>query len=333
MAGEWIAVDIGLPEKPETQEVVDLTGQSVEVVCFRLYRLWGWASLNTADGTARMTIPRLARTCGGDEAFWEAVEAVGWLIVDREAATITIPAWDRRFSQAAKARLQKADRSAAYEARNPSRRPGAGSSGAQAPDTPALTRRRGEERRGEIPPPPHACEDGEPDPASWATLRDAWQAGPGVPHRSPQPPDEALARLAEPGWLGDALAAIGRLGACRYFKTPVGLPQFCGERFVARVLQGRYDDLTERPSRGGQRTPADDRRSAAQSAADWDRSAADPEARKRREEFLAAKAKKACRPQDTGIEEPQAFTGPEASAFEATKRRLADQLRAQEGAA
>jgi hypothetical protein len=30
---------------------------------------------------------------------------------------------------------------------------------------------------------------------------------------------------------------------------------------------------------------------------------------------------------------PQAFTGPEASAFEATKRRLADQLRAQEGAA
>jgi hypothetical protein len=30
---------------------------------------------------------------------------------------------------------------------------------------------------------------------------------------------------------------------------------------------------------------------------------------------------------------PQAFTGPDAEAFEATKRRLADQLRAQEGAA
>ena len=117
MAGEWIAVDIGLPEKPETQEVVDLTGQPVEVVVFRLLRLWGWAAMNSADGAARMTIPRLVRTCGADEAFWRAVESVGWLEIDETVATVAIPGWDRRFSQAAKSRLQAKDRENAYQDR------------------------------------------------------------------------------------------------------------------------------------------------------------------------------------------------------------------------
>lgn len=52
------------------------------------------------------------------------------------------------------------------------------------------------------------------------------------------------------------MEAIDRLRGCRYFETPVGLPQFCGPRFVKRVLEGRYDELNpNRKARG-----ADDRR-------------------------------------------------------------------------
>ena len=53
MAGEWIPIDIGLGLKPEIQELVDLTGQTVETVVYRLIQVWGWVSINTADGTIR----------------------------------------------------------------------------------------------------------------------------------------------------------------------------------------------------------------------------------------------------------------------------------------
>ena len=102
MAGEWIPIDITLGSKPEVQELVDLTGQPVEVVVYRLLQLWGWASLNSADGTARATPARLARVCGGDEPFWLSVEAVGWISFDDES--VTISKWGDRFSSAAKAR-------------------------------------------------------------------------------------------------------------------------------------------------------------------------------------------------------------------------------------
>ena len=102
MAGEWIPIDITLGSKPEVQELVDLTGQPVEVVVYRLLQLWGWASLNSADGTARATPARLARVCGGDEPFWLSVEAVGWISFDDES--VTISKWGDRFSGAAKAR-------------------------------------------------------------------------------------------------------------------------------------------------------------------------------------------------------------------------------------
>jgi hypothetical protein len=121
MAGEWIAYDLALPQKPEVQELIDTTGLPVQEVVFNLLNLWGWASMHCADGTARMTIPRLVRTCGATEDFWNAVASVGWLEIDETVATVAVPGWDRRFSQAAKSRAQQADRSRDHEERNPGR--------------------------------------------------------------------------------------------------------------------------------------------------------------------------------------------------------------------
>jgi hypothetical protein len=240
MAGEWIAVDLAMPEKPEVQELIDTTGQPVEVVCFRLWRLWGWASMHCTDGVARMTLPRLVRTCGADESFWRAVAAVGWLEIDEAGGSVAVPGWDRRFSQCAKSRMQQSDRSRAHEDRNPGRKRQYGSSDAPASDGPTADRRRGEERR--IPPPPREASPGE----AWETLRRAWNTGAGPatrrnPWKPANPPDHAAAVIVQDGWLAAALEAIPRLAGCRYFDSPVTLHQFTVDGFVTKVLGGQYD--------------------------------------------------------------------------------------------
>ena len=243
MAGEWIAYDIGLPDKPEVQELIDTTGRPVEEIVFSLLRLWGWAAMNTANGRARMTVPRLVRTCGQDQAFWYHVAAVGWLEIDETDATVAIPGWDRRFSQAAKSRLQQADRATSYE----DKRRRAGAPGAQAPDAPALKRGRGEERIREVPPPPREAAQWKPESPeeTWKAFRAAWNTGAAAGNRREwkpaTPPDGWADRLAEVGWGDKAEEAAKRLAKCRYFETPVTLVQFVGPRFVDLCLGGQYD--------------------------------------------------------------------------------------------
>ena len=250
MAGEWIAYDLALPQKPEVQELIDMTGLPVQDVVFNLLNLWGWASLHCADGSARMTLPRLVRTCGATEEFWSAVAGVGWLEIDETVATVAVPGWDRRFSQAAKSRAQEADRKRAYEGANPGRkRPGSPSDGgaSDAPDgspsddpTPE-SRRRDRGDRGEVHHHPHEA---------WEKLLTAWNAGKGRKWTPATPPDGWAERIAEPGWFDVAIEAIGRISECRYFKTPMTLIQFLKPGWAHKVLGGSFDNEKSQPQRG-----------------------------------------------------------------------------------
>lgn len=108
MAGEWFPVDVNLGEKPEVLEICELTGCDVEVVVYRLFRLWGWMQMHSADGNARVTLERFSKLIGCNAEFWESVSEVGWLeIRDGE---IGLPGWDERFSGAAKRRKMAAKR-------------------------------------------------------------------------------------------------------------------------------------------------------------------------------------------------------------------------------
>jgi len=139
VAGEWIPIDCNLGTKPEVLELVDETGEPVEVVVYRLIQLWSWASMNTADGTIRTTPARLAAVAGGDEAFWLAVERVGWVSFLND--TVVIRGWERRFSRAAKARAENARRACAYRARKarPQERTGEESTEEEIPAAPVPT--------------------------------------------------------------------------------------------------------------------------------------------------------------------------------------------------
>ena len=170
MAGEWIPLDCNLGTKPEVLELVDETGLPVEVVCWRLVQLWSWAALNSPDGTIRATPKRVAAVAGGDEAFWLAVEKVGW--VSFANGNIVIEGWERRFSGSAKARAMHARRQDSYRGRS---RDAAPSQGCDAPPSPQ--ERRGEDRTEEeiqpaapvatSEPPKRRKRSQHPDAVSW----------------------------------------------------------------------------------------------------------------------------------------------------------------------
>lgn len=243
MAGEWIPYDVCLPQKPEVLELVDRTGLAPDQVVGRLLMLWGWAALNSSDGTARMSLRLLGRLCGGDEEFWREVEAVGWLVIDSESGTVAIPGWERRFSQAAKSRALTTVRHQVDKARG-AERPQRGRLAPPRGAPRALERGdRGDRNSSSSPGDAAQPEGGGPaGPPGWDTLRKAWKTGSGRPWKLQVPPDKLAERLDEPGWFEKALAAIEALPRCRYFADPVTLPQLVAPGFVDKVLGGQFDN-------------------------------------------------------------------------------------------
>ncbi|MHC2067608.1 hypothetical protein ACYFX5_09065 [Bremerella sp. T1] len=109
MAGEWMQIDIDIMEKPEFLRIIEITGETDEVVLFRLVRLWAWIERATTDGIfPGLTIDTLARKFGGDREFWEALAdpAVDWLWIHPEG--LQIPRYEKRFDKSAKRRAQDA---------------------------------------------------------------------------------------------------------------------------------------------------------------------------------------------------------------------------------
>ena len=269
MAGDWLKMRHDLADDPAVIRLAAACGLDEDAVIGKLFRLWAWADRHTTDGHAEGVglawVDRTARHQG----FAAEMVRVGWL--EETGQGLAFPRFDRHCSDTAKVRALTKNRVEKHR------------------NAASVTDALPEKRREEIPPPPPACA-GEPDPARWATLRDAWKHGPGAPWTPPDPPDEAVERLAEPGWLDAAIVAIGRLKGCRYFETPVPLHQFCLPQFVKKVLQGRYDDVN--PKRAGKRPSAADRPTAEQAAAEWAKAAADPERARRQAEYLESRARK-----------------------------------------
>lgn len=186
MAGDWIKVDITLPDKPEVDMLADLLGMEPDTVVGKLIRVWAWANQHTLDGHAvTVTASGLDRRAHC-EGFAAAMRKAGWL--EGRDGALTFPRFERHNGQTAKARLLARERKVRERSRSerdeivtprgqrreeknintpPTREAGE-------PAVLGASRAQGSERT-HLPPTAEAAERSVPNagiPASF--LRDAW---------------------------------------------------------------------------------------------------------------------------------------------------------------
>jgi hypothetical protein len=237
MAGDWLKMRHDLADDPSVIRVASDLAIDEDLVLGKLFRLWSWADRHTTDGEAEGIghpwVDRLTRC----EGFGAALERAGWL--EKKTGGLCFPRFHRHCSDTAKARALSSDRMKRSRC-------------ARTATEAQPEKRRGEERREEVPPPPREASPGEAgqgDP--WPEFREIWNRGAGTPWTPPTPPDAWADRIAVPGWLDDARASVERLGRCKFFVKPVGLPQFLGPKFVPLCVAGQYDP--PKPDRSGAR--------------------------------------------------------------------------------
>lgn len=181
----WIKWSIGLESKPEVFEMASQLSLSRPAVAGCLMVFWAWVDGVSEDGWIQNARPAYVDSLVGVEGFAQAMESVGWLIVEYNG--MRLPNFDRHNGSTAKQRAleQKRKADARRAEKVSSSCPGTnGTAARQEPyangTTIGLEERRREERKGEerknenLPPPPPlegAISGAEPD---------SWEAACGV---------------------------------------------------------------------------------------------------------------------------------------------------------
>jgi hypothetical protein len=108
MAGDWMKVELTLPDKPEVHYIASVLNLDPDAVLGKLLRVWRWFNENTVDGCANLatfaTVDRLASAPG----FAEAMHFAGWL--KQDGKTLIMPSFERHTSTSAKKRAEAAIR-------------------------------------------------------------------------------------------------------------------------------------------------------------------------------------------------------------------------------
>jgi len=104
MAGDWIKVEVTLPDKTEVVQMASKLKLDQDAICGKLVRIWAWADQNEINGNAiPITVDFIDRAtyCPG---FSEALKEVGWL--EEQNGSLTFPRFDRHNGQVAKKRAE-----------------------------------------------------------------------------------------------------------------------------------------------------------------------------------------------------------------------------------
>lgn len=113
MAGDWIKIEIGMPDKPEVWQMAQALNIDADAVAGKLIRIWGWFDQHTEEGNAPTVTQSLLDRLVGVSGFCNAMIDVGWMLDDGE--TIECTNFDRHNGKTAKTRALTAKRVAKHK--------------------------------------------------------------------------------------------------------------------------------------------------------------------------------------------------------------------------
>lgn len=167
MAGDWIKMEVSTPDKAEVLAIAAHMGwDDPDLAVGKLFRVWRWFDQHTVDGNARGVTRTLFDRIAGVPSFSEAMESVGWLVID--SAGIRLPGFEKHCGKTAKDRAQTARRVATHR----SNALGNGH-GVTETDTPSLAREEKiREKKAEADA--SASSDSSAEPPGFARFWQAW---------------------------------------------------------------------------------------------------------------------------------------------------------------
>lgn len=113
MAGDWLKIEVSLPDKPEVWEMAGILSIDPDAVVGKLLKVWRWFDAHTESGNASGVTFALVDSKAGVKGFAEAMNFVGWLIQD--GRELRLPNFDRHNGKTAKNRALTAKRVASHK--------------------------------------------------------------------------------------------------------------------------------------------------------------------------------------------------------------------------
>lgn len=108
MAGDWMKIELELPDKPEVHSIAATLNLDPDSVVGKLIRVWQWFDKHTTDGNAFGVTYLLLDRITGVSGFGEAMMFAGWM--EQNDKNLTMPKFDRHTSESAKTRALTAKR-------------------------------------------------------------------------------------------------------------------------------------------------------------------------------------------------------------------------------
>ena len=102
MAGDWMKIELELPDKPEVHAIANTLNLDPDAVVGKLVRVWQWFDKHTTDGNAYGVTYSLLDRITNVTGFGEAMMLAGWL--EQNDKNLTMPKFDRHNSKSAKTR-------------------------------------------------------------------------------------------------------------------------------------------------------------------------------------------------------------------------------------
>ena len=102
MAGDWMKIELELPDKPEVHAIANTLNIDPDAVVGKLIRVWQWFDKHTTDGNAYGVTYSLLDRITNVTGFGEAMMFAGWL--EQNDKYLTMPKFDRHNSKSAKTR-------------------------------------------------------------------------------------------------------------------------------------------------------------------------------------------------------------------------------------